>query len=237
MKNITATVRDVAGNTNICAAQITIRDTIRPTCTISPLTLYIGANGQAGLTQSQLTIVANDICAGASSSFNTVNYTCNDVGVKNITATVRDIAGNTNTCSTQITILDTIRPICIIRDTIVSSTDGVGVMVNFNGRATDNCAEGLTLSYSQPSGQWYKCGDYMITMTATDKAGNKSSCSFKLTVKGCEGCCRSEQAFLDNTNVMFDLTSQFLSARECIVEFLPPKMTTCQRVKLSLIHI
>lgn len=231
VKTITATVTDIAGNTNTCSTQITIRDTIRPTCTISPLTLNIGANGQAVLTQNQLTIVANDICAGASSSFNTVNYTCNDVGVKNITATVRDLAGNTNTCSTQITIRDTIRPICIIRDTIVTSTDGVGAIVNFNGRANDNCAEGLTLSYSQPSGQLFTCGDYMIIMTATDKAGNKTSCSFKLSVRDCEGCCRSEQAFLNNTNVMFDLTSQFLSARECIVEFLPPKMTTCQRVK------
>lgn len=230
VKNIMASVMDAAGNTNTCSAQITIRDTIRPTCSMPPQTIYLGTNGQASLSQNQLNIVANDNCAGATTTFSTLNFNCSNLGMMNISATVRDIAGNTNTCTTQITVRDTIRPICIIKDTMVTAMDGIGAMVNFTGRATDNCAEGLTFSYSQPSGQFYPCGEYNIMMTARDNSGNISTCPFKLIVKDCDGCCRSESSFMSVTNQDFDLVIDLINANECIIEFKAPLLTECQKI-------
>ncbi len=230
VKNISATVRDVAGNTNTCSAQVTVSDTIRPTCSIPARTIFLDTNGQANLTQTQLNITANDNCNGLITTFNTVNYNCNDIGTKNIMATVLDAAGNTNTCSAQITIRDTIRPICIIKDTIVTSTDGNGAIVIFNGRATDNCAEGLTISYSQPADQFYPCGEYNIIMSARDGSGNTSTCPFKLTVKDCDGCCLSESSFMANTSVDFNLSADSPNADSCIIQFITPKLTECQTV-------
>lgn len=230
VKNISATVLDVNGNTNICSVQITVSDSIRPTCSIPDRTIFIDTNGQSSLSQAQLNITANDNCAGVTTTFNTVNYNCNDIGTKNIMATVRDVAGNTNACTAQITIRDTIRPICFIRDTIVTSTDGNGAIVIFNGRATDNCAEGLTISYSQPADQFYPCGEYNIIMSARDGSGNTSTCPFKLTVKDCDGCCLSESSFMTNTDVDFNLSSDLLNADSCIIKFITPKLTECQTV-------
>lgn len=230
VKNISATVRDVAGNTSTCTTQITVSDTIRPTCSIPTGTIFLGINGQASLTQAQLNITANDNCAGVTTTFNTINYTCTDIGIRNISATVRDVAGNSNTCTSQITVRDTIRPICIIRDTTVNSTDGTGAMVTFNGRSTDNCAEGLTISYSQPADQFYTCGEYNIIMSASDGSGNTSTCPFKLTVKDCDGCCLSESSFMTNTDVDFNLSSDLLNADSCIIQFIAPKLTECQTV-------
>ena len=228
-KTISATVRDVAGNTNTCSAQITVRDTIRPACNIAPVTVYLGTNGQTSVSQAQLNITAIDNCTGATSSFNTINYTCTDIGTKNISTTVRDLSGNTNTCSAQIIIRDTIRPICTIRDTIVTAADGAGALVTFNGKATDNCGNPV-ITYSSPGNQIYACGEYSITMTARDAAGNISSCPFKLTVRDCDACCRSVSSFLTSTNVDFNLSSDLLSKDECIVQFITPKLTECQRV-------
>jgi len=228
-KNAVATVIDGAGNTNTCSTQITIRDTIRPTCSIPPRTIFLGTNGQASLTQAQLNITANDNCAGVIATFNTVNYNCNDIGIKNVMATVRDAAGNTNACASQITIRDTIRPICFIRDTVVTATDGTGVLVAFNGKATDNCVS-PSITYSSPSGQMYKCGEYIIIMTARDGSGNTSTCPFKLTVKDCDGCCLSESSFMTITDVDFNLSSDLLNADSCLIQFITPKLTECQKV-------
>jgi len=229
VKNISATVSDVTGNTNICTTQITVSDTIRPTCSIPGRTIFLDTNGQASLTQAQLSIAANDNCAGVITTFNTVNYTCNDAGTKNIMATVRDVAGNSNSCTAQITISDTIRPVCILRDTIVTSTDGNGAIVIFNGRATDNCAEGLTLSYSQPSDQFYPCGEYNIIMSARDGSGNTSTCQFKLTVKDCDGCCISENVFMDSTSREFQLESSLVQ-NNCKFVLKPPVLSECQYI-------
>ncbi|MFZ1787818.1 MAG: HYR domain-containing protein [Saprospiraceae bacterium] len=229
-KTISATVRDLAGNTSACSTQITIRDTIRPTCNIQPQTIYLGTNGSAILTQSQLNINAIDNCAGIiKTTFNTVNYNCSDIGIKTISASIQDVAGNSNFCTTPITIKDTIQPTCIIRDTIISATDGIGAFVNFNGRAIDNC-NNTTIKYSLPSGQFYNCGDYNITMTATDAAGNFSTCTFKLTVTGCDGCCKSESVFMSNTSVDFNLSSDPLSKDECNIRFVTPSLSACQKV-------
>jgi hypothetical protein len=228
-KTISATVRDVTGNSNTCSNQITIIDTIRPTCSIPTQTIYLGSNGQVSLTQAQLNITANDNCAEAISTFNTINLNCSNLGVRNISATVRDVAGNTNSCTSQITIRDTIRPICIIKDTIVTATDGNGAMVSFNGRAIDNCIEGLAISYSQPSGQFFACGEYNITMTARDGSGNTSTCPFKLTVKDCDGCCRSESMFIDSTSREFQLESS-LFQNNCKFILKPPVLSDCQYI-------
>lgn len=222
-------VTDFANNVSFCPAAITVRDTIKPICTIQSKTFYLGANGQISVTQNQLSIATTDNCSGSVAAFNPINYTCADLGNTTVSATVRDISGNTNTCSAQIIIRDTITPICVIRDTIVTATDDLGAVVNFSGTALDNC-DNPTITYSSPSGQMYPCGEYDIIMTAIDASGNPSTCPFKLTVKDCEGCCLSESSFMTNTDVDFNLSSDLLNADSCIIQFITPKLTDCQTV-------
>lgn len=59
-------------------------------------------------------------------------------------------------------------------------------VVNFTPPAvSDNCA-GATLACSPPSGAAFSVGTTTVTCTATDAAGNTSSCSFPVTVfNGC----------------------------------------------------
>jgi hypothetical protein len=55
-----------------------------------------------------------------------------------------------------------------------------GAAVTYQATATDNCS--ATVSYSIAPGSFFPVGTTTVTATATDPAGNQSSCSFTVTV-------------------------------------------------------
>lgn len=96
------------------------------------------------VTKDNLDISVSDNCSEVTTIFDTLNFNCQDVGPKNIMVSVLDASGNTNVCSTLITITDTIKPTCSIGSkTFYLSPDG---QVNINQdqliiTSNDNCAE------------------------------------------------------------------------------------------------
>jgi gliding motility-associated-like protein len=57
-----------------------------------------------------------------------------------------------------------------------------GATVDFEVAVTDNCNEVPALVYSHEPGTVFPAGLTVVTVTATDAAGNKSECSFNVTV-------------------------------------------------------
>jgi hypothetical protein len=104
------------------------------------------------------------------------------VGVSAVTATALN-GGGFATCTFNVTVRDTQPPVITCPANISRFNDrGVcGAIVTFTPTATDNCSK-VTVTSSPASGSFFPVGVTTVSSTATDSSGNKTTCSFTLTV-------------------------------------------------------
>lgn len=96
-----------------------------------------------------------------------------------------DASGNTNVCTFVISVEDQEdpRPICPEEPIEVSNAEGqCGANVPFNVNHTDNCFPIGSSSASPAPNDFFDVGTTMVTITATDNAGNTASCTFYVVV-------------------------------------------------------
>ena len=100
-----------------------------------------------------------------------------------VTLTATDEDGESADCSFTVNVTDDIDPQIINCPSNISaiSTDGNPVIVNWTApTASDNCSVNLTSDHN--SGDSFPVGTTAVTYTATDVAGNTSTCSFNVIV-------------------------------------------------------
>src|SRR5690606_22994887 len=97
-----------------------------------------------------------------------------------------DVNGNTSTCTTIVTVEDSIPPAIACPADITVNTDlgNCSAIVNFPMPiASDNCGVAtVTQTMGDPSGSMFPVGATTIEFTATDVNGNTNTCSFIITV-------------------------------------------------------
>ncbi|TAF88128.1 MAG: HYR domain-containing protein, partial [Flavobacteriia bacterium] len=186
------TVTDDSGNSIDCSFNVTLEDNIDPTITCPA---NITQTADAGLCSAQVNIlvpVTNDNCSVVSV---TNDYTStNDasgvypVGTTTVTYTVIDIAGNTVSCSFDVTISDDEQPVIVCPNDVTQTTDaGVceAAIVVQPMVATDNCAVATIVNdYNNTSNasDFYPEGTTVVNWTVTDINGNISTCSTTIIV-------------------------------------------------------
>jgi hypothetical protein len=136
--------------------------------------------------------IATDNCGVASlvsndNFYEAYGFTLLSVGVHTITYTATDIHGNPSTASFTVTVLDNQPPIitgCPADITVNAATGRCDAIVNWNPpTAGDNCsALGVHLTTTHIQGSVFPVGTTAVTYTATDNAGNKTTCTFNVTV-------------------------------------------------------
>jgi len=101
--------------------------------------------------------------------------------------TVTCTSATGTSCTFDVTVKDTEPPqITCPADITVGNDPGLcSAVVTFAATATDNCP-GVILVCSPPSGTVFPKGTTSVTCTATDTAGNQTSCSFTVTVNDVE---------------------------------------------------
>lgn len=108
------------------------------------------------------------------------------VGTTTVTWTVTDTAGNTATCTQEVTVVDAEDPeITCPADVAVDVNEGeLFTVPDYTGdaSATDNCTASPALSQDPAAGTQVGAGVTTITITAEDDAGNSQDCTFDLTV-------------------------------------------------------
>src|SRR5205085_722690 len=106
-------------------------------------------------------------------------------GTTVITVTVRDVSGNTATCTTPFTVNDVTPPTITCPANLVVylplNSSATSMTVNFTVTATDNCP-GVTVVSTPASGSVFSVGTTTVSSTATDTSGNTATCSFTVTV-------------------------------------------------------
>jgi gliding motility-associated-like protein len=185
-------VQDFIGNIDSCTSTVSVLDTITPTVICGTTTLQLDNNGDALLNPSSLDGGSYDNCPNFNFSASKVNFNCSDIGTQNITLTVTDSDGNSNSCLTTVTIEDQVNPSITCNtsslDTVKSSTCTYLVkdytnLINMN---TDNCSS-LGFSYSQSPSvgsviDAISNPNQTVVITISDSEGNSSQCSINVTL-------------------------------------------------------
>jgi choice-of-anchor B domain-containing protein len=178
---------DATGNSENITVEITIIDTVdneNPVAICQDLTAELDENGL-------VTVSANDADGGSSDnsgsftlSLETTEFDCSNIGENNVILTVTDPSGNTDTCTTIITIEDNISPVLTCPDDqlIELGIDGTLTLLDYvaNNEATaiDNCTENLIISQDPLAGTILGDGPHIISFETIDDEGNSATCSF-----------------------------------------------------------
>ncbi|HYT60933.1 MAG TPA: HYR domain-containing protein, partial [Haliangiales bacterium] len=187
--NATVSAATIDPNTaNNNATALTTRDTTPPIITCPADIIVSTAPGQCSAIVNYTVTTADNnpgllICDPPSgSSF--------PKGTNTVVCTATDAVGNTSTCSFHIIVRDTEEPAIgncpahIVKD---NDPGQCGAVVTFPApTATDNCPDPVSLVCAPASGSFFPTGTTTVTCTATDGAGNRSSCSFTVTVNDTE---------------------------------------------------
>ncbi len=182
---VTLTVTDTNGDTATCTATVTVEDMMMPTATCQDITTQLDATGNATITAADVDNGSADNCGIASLSVSPNAFTCANVGANTVTLTVTDVNGNVTTCTSTVTIEDTVLPIATCQDVTVQ-LDGTGnasvTAGDIDNGSTDNC--GIASVTVSPS--TFTCADVganTVTLTVTDVDGNIATCTSTVTVE------------------------------------------------------
>src|SRR5204863_424802 len=137
-----------------------------------------------GLTVSDSCSATNGITLSQSPAAGTLV----GLGAHAITVTATDEAGNSATCTTMFTVMDTTVPSVSCPAPTSASADGscqAAVPNVLSGvTASDSCSgtNGITLVQSPAAGTLVGLGAHTIMVTATEAAGNSANCTTTFTV-------------------------------------------------------
>ncbi|MBW6502321.1 MAG: hypothetical protein K0B05_13095, partial [Bacteroidales bacterium] len=142
-------VTDDGGLTSTCNATVIVQDNIAPQITCRNITVYLDKTGSASVAPADLDNGSTDNCAGSLMLYlSRTEMNCSDIGAPvPVTLTGTDAAGNSASCISQVTVLDTIAPVVNLKKfNLVLGADGTGTILpsDIDNGSFDNCGP-LTL--------------------------------------------------------------------------------------------
>jgi uncharacterized repeat protein (TIGR01451 family) len=106
------------------------------------------------------------------------------LGTTTVTCGATDAAGNSSSSSFTVTVGDTTPPaLACPPSQTVSATSPSGAVVSYPPASVSDAVDAApVVTYSQASGTLFPIGTTTVIVTATDAAGNSSTCSFGVTI-------------------------------------------------------
>ncbi len=189
---VTLTVTDGSNNSASCTATVTVIDTIAPVTACIDISINLPDRNVYTLTQADIDNIAGSSYDNCSFTYavtdGTISYDCNDVGNSYpVTLTFTDGSGNTSTCTSLVTITDSLSvcndpPVAICTDFLVSAGENCDAMVqasDVDGGSYDPDGDEMTfvLDNYGPFG----VGTHTVTLYVSDYEYT-DSCTATITV-------------------------------------------------------
>ena len=183
---ITLTVTDNYNNSSTCTFNLSLIDSISPSIiSISDTVNYYTNNCDYTIPDYTSLLNTTDNCdlIPTITQLPAVGTLVNSDTVISLLAT--DDSGNSSSCSFNLTLVDTIKPIinCFGDTSDYFNENCLFVLGDYTNRAivNDNCDNNLSIVQT-PSPGIFLISDTIITLTVTDFSNNSSSCSFNLSL-------------------------------------------------------
>jgi gliding motility-associated-like protein len=162
-----------------------IPDTIPPIVICKTGTAYLDNLGIVTIDTSNVVSSVTDNTLINAVWLSNTSFNCSNVGPNTVTLYARDTNRNIDSCTTTITVLDTIAPTVVCQN-ITISLDSNGntsiVALDIDGGSSDNCAI-ATLTIDNRAFNCSNIGQNSVTLTVTDIYGNSSTCIAIVTVE------------------------------------------------------
>ncbi len=185
---VTLVVTDAAGNSTTCTAEVTVEEEIAPVCDTQDITVSIDSGNSITISSDLINDGSFDNCGTVVLSPEEYEFDCTQLGVNTVVLTVTDGSGNTSTCTANVTVEETIAPVCSIEDLTVNLTgdDIIITLDDIDYTVSDACGEISSINYSDIT---VNCdllngnistvltGSAGINIDFTDNYGNTSTCS------------------------------------------------------------
>jgi len=193
LNTVTLTITDVNGNISSETAVVTVEDHVAPIAQAKDITVQLDNNGAVSIVPQDVDNNSNDACGIASLSVSPNTFGCGNTGANTVTLTVTDNHGNVSTTTSIVTVEDQVSPTLSCPGSqercanITSNNTYKVVGTEFDLSAMwDNCSivsvsNDLT-GLSSLDGYVFNNGTTTVIWTVEDASGNKSSCSFDVTV-------------------------------------------------------
>ncbi|MFM1770280.1 MAG: hypothetical protein RJA22_2809, partial [Verrucomicrobiota bacterium] len=183
---VACTAVDGAGNTNLCAFTVTVRDAEAP-MVVCPANIAVATSMGACSSNVTYSVVATDNCPGLTVACVPASGSVFAKGVTTVACTATDAAGNTNRCTFTVSVSDAEVPVasCPANLSVTTSPGSCASNVTFAATSADNCP-GQTVACVPPSGSVFAKGVTTVACTATDAVGNTNRCAFTVTVSDAE---------------------------------------------------
>ena len=180
-------VCDTIENLIVCDTTciIYVPDTIAPTLICKNDTVYVDDLGTVIIDTSHVvnTVYDNTLINAVWST--PTSFSCADIGQNTVTVYARDTNRNVNSCTSIITVLDTVSPIARCQNiTIQLDSNGEASIIasDIDAGSTDNCAIS-SLVIDRTNFDCSNLGFNTVTLTVTDIYGNLSTCTSTVTVE------------------------------------------------------
>ena len=175
-KVITRTWRivDGCGNTNFCLQQVTVVDTTPPMIFCPTNTIVVALNSNCMLVIPPISVTATDNCTPLCSLVYAQHPpagTTVSVSATNVTITVTDLCGNSNSCTVAVMGLPIAPPI-VTCPAVMIVTNCLIPCVPVNATAFCCPRNHLSITQSPPCGTLIGPGVNSVTITVTDCHGN-----------------------------------------------------------------
>jgi len=202
---VTLTVTDASGNDSYCTSKVVVKDTVSPVVACKPATVYLDETGFVSIAEDSIDNGSSDAC-GITFDTDTTEFDCSDVFETNIvTLKVTDASGNWSICSSEVTVLDTVRPIVKCKPiTVYLDDDGFATIAedSVDNGSSDACG----ISAYETDTTEFDCSDIfetnIVTLKVTDASGNWSICTSEVTVLDTISpvvACKPITVYLDET--------------------------------------
>ncbi|MFT3866939.1 MAG: HYR domain-containing protein [Nibricoccus sp.] len=180
---VTASATDGAGNTSTATLIVKVVDTVAPVLTL-PADITAEATGPAGAAVTFSAQAVDAINGALGVSYSAAPGSIFPVGQTTVTVTAVDVAGNVVTGSFKITVVDIVAPtITVPANQTLEATSASGATATFSATASDLVDGPIAVALSHASGSTFPLGTTLVTLTATDAAGNSATGSFNITVR------------------------------------------------------
>ena len=177
---------DDSGNSSSCSFNLTLVDTIKPIINcIGDTSDYFNENCLFVVGDYTNRVLVNDNCDNNLSIVQTPSPGIFLISDTIITLTVTDFSNNSSSCSFNLNLFDSIKPLltCPLDATEYYNSNCEFIIPDYTLSTTtsDNCYPDPILIQSPSSGTVI-FDDTVITITSTDYSGNFSTCSFNITI-------------------------------------------------------
>ena len=177
--SVILTVTDNEGLSSACSATVTVEDRTPPVLMCRNFTVYLDPSGSGSVTSAEINNGSSDNCtSGLFFYLSKTDFGCSDIGAPVVVVlTGTDDAGNSSSCTSQITVLDTVSPVINVKPfNLLLGSSGTATLLpaDIDNGTYDNCGS-VTLSVSQTFFTCSDLGQKTVTLSALDSHENSSS--------------------------------------------------------------